>query len=60
MSDEVDVLHADKHQNFLHADKHQNFLNVDKRFSWFLRVFPSMSKVPRKVYNIFEIFPEQS
>ena len=29
VSDEVDFLHTDKHQNFLHADKHQNFLQVD-------------------------------
>ena len=32
MSDEVDSLHADKHQNFRHADKHQNFLQVDAPF----------------------------
>ena len=60
MSDEADFLHADKHQNCLHADKHQNFLQVDTPFLWFLRVWPGMSKVLRKVYNIFVISQEQS
>ena len=32
VSDEVDFLYNDKHQNFLHADKHQIFLQVGTHF----------------------------
>ena len=60
VSDEVDFLHTYEHQHFLHADKHQIFLQVHTPFLRFLRVWSAMSKVPRKVYNIFVISQEQS
>ena len=47
---------SDDEVDFLHTDKHQNFLQDNTTFLWFLCIFPGLSKVPRKIYNIFEMF----
>ena len=47
---------SDDEVDFLHADKHQNFLQVNTTFFMVFMCFFRPSKVPRKIYNIFVIF----